>query len=121
MDLRTARNVDPAVFTAAFDSTPKPAFQAVTVDEGGSPVGREVAVYTKSGPAGELIGLMSWQDALAALATARGYAFLEGGSMGEDGKLAETVGRADKDRVGRLTARRAELQAKIDDIDERLV
>ena len=120
MDLRTARAVEPAVFTAAFETTPKPAFQAVTLDEDGSPVGREVAVYTRSGPAGELIGLMFWQDALIALATARGYTFLNGEARGSDGTLTTTVGDADTARVSRLTARRAELQAKIDQIDARL-
>ena len=120
MDLRTARNVDPAVFTAAFETTPKPAFKAVDVDEEGEAQGRYVAVYSRSAPGGELIGLMTWQDALIAIATARGYTFLAGGAQLEEGELADTVGQADGDRVARLTARRAELQAKIDDIDERL-
>ena len=120
MDLRTARNVDPAVFAAAFETTPKPAFKAVDVDEEGEAQGRHVAVYSRSGPGGELLGLMTWKDALAALAVARGYEFLPGGSVTEEGELADTVGQADSDRVARLTARRAELEAKIADIDARL-
>ena len=120
MDLMTARNVDPAVFTAAFETVPKPAFKAVSVDEDGAASGRHVAVYSRSGPAGELVGLMTWQDALIALSVARGYTFLPGEAMLEDGVVADTVGKAESDRVGRLTARRAELVLAIEKIDERL-
>lgn len=120
MDLTTARNVDPAVFTAAFETIPKPAFKAVNVNEEGTATGRHVAIYSRSGLEGELIGLMTWQDALIALSVARGYTFLAGAAQMEEGELADTVGEADTDRVARLTARRAEFEAKIADIDARL-
>lgn len=120
MDLMTARNVDPAVLTAAFETMPKPAFKALNVNEDGTASGRHVAVYSRSGPEGELVGLMTWQDALIALSAARGHNFLPGEAMMEDGDVADTVGQAESDRVARLTARRAEHVSAIAKIDERL-
>ena len=78
MHLRSAKLVDLKMFKQAFEASPKAAFQSVVTDESGKPSGREVAVYTNSGPAGEIVGIMTWKDALIVLADVKNYSFLKG-------------------------------------------
>ena len=120
MHLRSAKLVDLKTFKQAFEASPKAAFQSVVTDESGKPSGREVAVYTNSGPAGEIVGIMTWKDALIVLADVKNYSFLEGEALNEEGELALIVGESDNKKTDRLLARRADLQAKINKIDERL-
>lgn len=120
MHLRSAKLVDLKMFKQAFKASPKAAFQSVMTDESGKPSGREVAVYTNSGPAGEMVGIMTWKDALIVLADVKNYSFLEGEALNEEGELALTVGESNNKKTDRLLAKRADLQAKINKIDERL-
>lgn len=120
MHLRSAKLVDLEVFKQAFEAFPKAAFQSVVTDESGKPSGREVAVYTNSGLAGEMVGIMTWEDALIVLADVNNYSFLKGEALDGGGELALTVGESNNKKTDRLLAKRADLQAKINKIDELL-
>lgn len=123
MDMRTAKDVERAVFVAAFAERPKPALRAVDVDEDDSPAGRDVAVYTRSNRGGELVGVIGWQELVSVMAEANGNDFLEGGSTDDsDGGYGvfDTVGGGVDRGAVRLQARRGRLVDQLAAVDEKL-